>query len=229
MRSLIATIAILTLTQPVFPCGNEYVPVQEYIPVEKDSLLLSHLLPPGGQTGIPYWRHGFDKFAMTRQREDLYAAMTQSAHLYPENIQAKINKVIEALLKKDDYQLLSDYAWLELRTGDKQKAVALLEELYRRHPNEYNIAANLGTGYELTGNNEKAIELLKKAVAINPASHYGSEWLHIKILEEKIAAQPDYKKIIGLGITDYESYISNLNFKFPQPPDALKKQIAYQF
>jgi len=228
MRTLLTIIAILFSAQASFPCGNEYLPVKEYLPLKNDSLLLSHLLLPGEDRRIPYWHHGFDEFALNRRRGDLYFAMSQSANLYPENIESKMPLIINALLKKDDYQLLSDYAWLELRTGDKQKAVSLLEELYRRHPNEYNIAANLGTGYELTGNNEKAIELLRKAVSINPASHFGSEWIHINLLEEKIAAKPDYKKIIGLSITDYESYLSNLNYKFPQPPAALKKQIAWQ-
>ncbi len=45
---------------------------------------------------------------------------------------------------------------------------------------------NLGTVYELLGENENALLWIKKAVAIDPASHGNSEWIHVRILEAKI-------------------------------------------
>jgi hypothetical protein len=36
------------------------------------------------------------------------------------------------------------------------------------------------------GENQKAYEWIKKSIQINPESHKGSEWLHLKILEAKI-------------------------------------------
>ncbi len=78
--------------------------------------------------------------------------------------------------------------------------------MYAQHPNDYSIIANLGTAYELTGNDEKALELIRKAVAINPNSHYNSEWIHVRILEEKVGKK-QYDKIIDLGFTDYSKWI----------------------
>jgi tetratricopeptide (TPR) repeat protein len=133
------------------------------------------------------------------------------------------------LKKKIDFKLLSDYAWHIVRAGRAKEALYLLEKLYAQHPNEYNILANLGTTYELTGNNHKALELLKKAVAINPRSHYGSEWIHIAILEQKTAARPDYTKIMNLQTgPDITKWINNKQYKFSQPADSLLKQLAYQ-
>ena len=65
-------------------------------------------------------------------------------------------------------------------------------------------------------------------MALNPSSHYGSEWIHIRILEQKLSFSPDYPAITGLGIGNVNDWLKDKNYKFPQPPDSLLKQIAYQ-
>jgi tetratricopeptide (TPR) repeat protein len=87
------------------------------------------------------------------------------------------------------YQAESNYAVVLLRMGKTEKALAILERLIQTYPNEYNIVANLGTTYELTGQNEKALQYIKKGLELNKESHAGSEWIHVKILEAKIAMQ----------------------------------------
>jgi tetratricopeptide (TPR) repeat protein len=56
-------------------------------------------------------------------------------------------------------------------------------------PTRYATASNLGTVYELLGDNENALTWIKKAVEINPKSHQNSEWIHVKILETKIKGE----------------------------------------
>ena len=70
--------------------------------------------------------------------------------------------------------------------GQYDTAYAILTRLEKEKPNEYNIIANLGTLYELKGENEKALVYIKKAIALNSESHHGSEWFHIQILEAKL-------------------------------------------
>jgi hypothetical protein len=53
------------------------------------------------------------------------------------------------------------------------------------------VAANLGTALELLGNKEEALHWIREGIRRNPQSHEGTEWLHAKILEAKIAAQKD--------------------------------------
>jgi tetratricopeptide (TPR) repeat protein len=81
----------------------------------------------------------------------------------------------------------SNYAVVLLRMGKTSQALSILERLITEHPQEYNIIANLGTTYELTGQNEKALQYIKKGLEMNKESHKGSEWIHVKILEAKIA------------------------------------------
>ena len=88
----------------------------------------------------------------------------------------------------------SDYAVALMYLGRSTEAVARLQELEAEKPGEYVIAANLGTALELSGDNAKALHWIKEGVRRNPDSHKGTEWLHVRILEAKIAAQaqPDY-------------------------------------
>ena len=203
-----------------FACGNEYYS-QVLLPVRNDTLMLNSLLK-GNEFEAPYWINGF--FDDVKQS---YTLLTDSVFYFAGKKSAKKDWPNNETLLKNHYRLLSDYAWHEIRVGDKNYAVRLLEKLYALFPNEYNILANLGTAYELIGNNSKALELLRRAVEINPGSHEKSEWIHIKILEQKLTSPPNYASIIDLKIKDFPTWLRNDTYQFPQNPEALKKQIAY--
>ncbi|MBK9586812.1 MAG: hypothetical protein KA099_06925 [Alphaproteobacteria bacterium] len=78
----------------------------------------------------------------------------------------------------------------ELLTGDLKKAIGMFLELEQRDQ-LYASAANLGTAYELSGDNHNALKWIKEGLKRNPASHYGTEWLHVAILEAKINLEKD--------------------------------------
>lgn len=75
--------------------------------------------------------------------------------------------------------------------GRVREAVAILEDLEDKRPGFYYTAANLGTAYELSGENEKALKWIKECIKRNKDSHYGTEWLHVKILEAKLGVESD--------------------------------------
>lgn len=202
LRTLLAA-AFTLLVYNSFACLNEYN--QKAPPMDNNKLQLHKLLHSSGEAR-PYWQHGF-------QGTDNFMDL-QNYH--------------DKGTSKLSWKEMSDYAVTELRLGDKSKALAILEDLYRSHPTEYNIVANLGTAYELNGNKARALELLRKAVAINPRSHYDSEWIHIRLLEQEMAATPDYKKIIGLGVGNFPEWLIDKTYKFTREADSLKLQIAFQ-
>jgi hypothetical protein len=72
-----------------------------------------------------------------------------------------------------------------------REAIAILESIERQHPGEYVVAANLGTAYELAANDREALRWITEGIRRNPESHYGTEWLHVRILEAKIALAAD--------------------------------------
>lgn len=78
-----------------------------------------------------------------------------------------------------------------IHLGRVKEAVPVLEEAERKRPGQYFTAANLGTAYELSGENQKALDWIKEGVSRNEGSHFGTEWLHVKILEAKLALEKD--------------------------------------
>ncbi len=85
----------------------------------------------------------------------------------------------------------SDYGSVLMYQGKYQEAKHVFWNIEAAKPNLYNTAANLGTICELLGQNDSALVWIQKAIALNPQSHYGSEWIHVKILEAKINAKQD--------------------------------------
>ncbi|HKP70668.1 MAG TPA: hypothetical protein VJV05_15380 [Pyrinomonadaceae bacterium] len=78
-----------------------------------------------------------------------------------------------------------------LHLGMVGKAIKILEEIERTDPGRYYTAANLGTAYELNGEDAKALEWIREGITRNADAHNGSEWLHVKILEAKLSLAKD--------------------------------------
>ncbi|RYZ24121.1 MAG: tetratricopeptide repeat protein [Chitinophagaceae bacterium] len=98
-----------------------------------------------------------------------------------------------------NYEYLSDYGVVLLLQRKYNEARNLYARIEREAPGRYATASNLGTVYELMGRNDSALHWIRRAVAINPASHDSSEWLHVRILEAKVAgiAEPTVRQLIG--------------------------------
>jgi len=122
----------------------------------------------------------------------------------------------EELLKKKEelegdvaagfgYKAESDLAATLIYLAEYRRAIAILQPLAEQHPDEYTLAANLGTAYELAGDNHKALKWIKEGVRRNAQAHEGSEWLHVKILEAKIELEknPDWLKDRSVSGVDF--------------------------
>lgn len=128
--------------------------------------------------------------------------------------------------KLEDY---SDLGALLVFTGQYSKAKPIFLEIEQKSPGLYETAANLGTVYELLGNNDSALYWIKKAVEINPKSHEGSEWIHVKILEMKVKAKGDVNYLrthsilsLDFGNDDIPENKTGLNLEM------LRLQLYYQ-
>lgn len=108
----------------------------------------------------------------------------------PEN---RLNRVeqLRSEMERGDYRTKNDLAVALAHAGQAAEAVTLLEGIEREKPGLYVTAANLGTAYELVGNNTRALDWIRQGIQRNPDSHQGSEWLHVRILEAKLALEKD--------------------------------------
>ena len=98
----------------------------------------------------------------------------------------RLKEIEHSLNQQYDFKLHSDYGANLLKLGCTPEALQVFTALIQKYPNQYSIAANLGTAYELSGKNDSALKYIKRGVELNPSSHFNSEWVHIKILEAKL-------------------------------------------
>ncbi len=112
-------------------------------------------------------------------------------HSVAEPWETRRDRLRKALAEGGDFRVKNDLATALAHTGEAAEAVKLLEEIEAEKPGLYATASNLGTAYELAGDNEKALQWIREGIARNPASHERSEWLHVKILEAKVALAQD--------------------------------------
>ena len=111
--------------------------------------------------------------------------------------QAKV--LFENFQRTGSIKYLSDYAAKLIYLGEYEKAKNIYIEIENKKSNLYTTASNLGTIYELIGKPDSALYWIRKSVTLNPQSHEGSEWIHLKILEFKINKNQNIENsILGL-------------------------------
>lgn len=75
--------------------------------------------------------------------------------------------------------------------GQTKQALEIFLALEREKSGTYRVAANLGTTFELLGDNESARQWIQEGIRRNAGSHRGTEWLHVRILEAKLQLAKD--------------------------------------
>ncbi|MGL4423435.1 MAG: tetratricopeptide repeat protein, partial [Gemmataceae bacterium] len=77
----------------------------------------------------------------------------------------------------------TDLGALYIRFGQAEKAIEILRTARRQFPDDFRLAANLGTAWHLAGNNEQALDALDDAVRLAPAEFRPAEQLHRKFVQ----------------------------------------------
>ena len=90
-----------------------------------------------------------------------------------------------------DLRHLTELAILLVYQGQHARAAQLLLAIERRWPGHHETAANLGTALELSGHDAPALAWIRLGIRRNPSEHFGTEWLHARILESKLASAKD--------------------------------------
>lgn len=81
----------------------------------------------------------------------------------------------------------SDLVIAYLYAGKYEEALKLSTTLAVKHPKTYEVVMTHAAALELNGKYDEALAMLKKGIKINPKSHKNSEWIHVKILEDRVA------------------------------------------
>jgi tetratricopeptide (TPR) repeat protein len=124
----------------------------------------------------------------------------------------------------------SDYGAALIYAGEYNKALEVFREIERNQPGLYATAANKGTAFELMGELDSALFWIAKAVKINPESHQGSEWIHVKVLEAKVKFKDDESElwdydVLSLGFGNGKIPENSKNHQLLRLYDQLRFQI----
>lgn len=93
--------------------------------------------------------------------------------------------------RSPDVENTNDLAVARILYGRYDEAIELLRGLEASHPGIAMTAANLGTALELKGDTTGALHWIRTGYERDHNEHGGSEWVHVKILEAKVAAERD--------------------------------------
>lgn len=160
-----------------------------------------------------------------------------------------INRLDSLYKKTNNIEYLSDIGVVYIYLKQYDKAIKLYLDIEKRVPNRYSTASNIGTAYELNGQNEEALKWIQKALKIDPNSHHGSEWIHLNILKAKIGGEGFYnsKSLLnvdfgnntepkaGLDSIGQENLLDALYFQlneritFVKPKDKIVAQLIFDF
>lgn len=95
------------------------------------------------------------------------------------------------LAKPQTIETRNDYAVTLIHLGDVAQAMKILQELEHEKPGLYATAANIGTAHELLGENAEALRWIRESIRRNAQAHEGTEWVHVAVLEAKLAQAKD--------------------------------------
>jgi hypothetical protein len=124
----------------------------------------------------------------------------------------------------------NDAAVARILTGRMPEGIQLLRDLEKRQPGNAIVAANLGTALELSGADEEALTWIRESVLRDPQEHQGSEWVHVKILEAKLAMKADptwLRRNSVMGWSEGQRLPLDERSR-PRSPRAMFEAIGYQ-
>lgn len=127
---------------------------------------------------------------------DMSAGTARRKYVDTTSLVQESTKLLRHYEETNSIESLSDYAAALVYLGQYQQAKSIYHRIESQSPDRYATASNLGTIYELIGMPDSALFWIKKAIVIDPNSHEGSEWIHIKILEYKLQADKDMSSSI---------------------------------
>lgn len=159
--------------------------------------------------------------------EDHRGIVPHGHHFSIDNFESVIKSLDSLYTKTKDLDYLSDKGYVLVLQNKYSEALEIYLNIEKLQPNRYETASNIGTIYELMGENKKAHEWISKAMKINPKSHEGSEWLHLKILETKIDGLKNLSSdfLLDTNFGNESEPKSNLSLK---ELNFLKQSLYYQ-
>lgn len=171
------------------------------------------LLPPCARAGLYYSGESYAAFPSQwrgflfdqRALRNIAARPMPGQDASP--LRVKYQQDAEKLQQQlDQDKKLPPDAWADLgalyvRLGEPAKAVEVLRDAQREHPNHFAVAANLGTAWQLLGDLTQAVLALQHAVRLAPGKLLQAEEHHLKLVRLRLkqgAAAQELDDLFGI-------------------------------
>ena len=204
-------VAALLVSQPVLACINT---------VGTDHS--GHRFEPGWYVGDEL----VERLALTNQKR--YRKLLDNDSL----------RLAKAIRAEPDFKNHNDLGVNLIRQGRSVDAIRFFVVIEKRFPGRPETAANLGTALELAGFDDIVLQWIRIGIQRNAAEHEGTEWLHARILEAKIALKRDPRHLHTrsiAGVRFDSTVLPALPAAYPPGNDgrpvsayALNKALSYQ-
>lgn len=146
--------------------------------------------------------------------------------------------IVDEARKRPDFDNLTRLGVLLVYQGRYPAAIQLFLAIERLHPGRHETAANLGTALELMGRDTLALRWIREGIRRDAREHEGTEWLHARILEAKMALARDPHALDGrsvAGVTFADALLPPLPTSYPAgndgrpvKPHELERAFSYQ-
>lgn len=113
----------------------------------------------------------------------------------------------------------ADLSAAYVRLGTPEKAIGVLRTARRQFPDDFKLAANLGTAYQLSGDLRSAEAAMEDAVKLAPAKSQPAERLHLKLVRTRLNE--------GRNPPDtWDQLFQSKEQKYPADAAAIMQQLA---
>lgn len=104
------------------------------------------------------------------------------------------NRLEQIKNDKKNLDLYDDLAVAYEKSGQAEKAIAVMLDVLKKNPERYSALSNIGTFYVHLGDYTNGLKYLNKAIEINPKAHFERERYQIKAVEyiQLINAKPPF-------------------------------------
>lgn len=152
-------------------------------------------------------KDGWVLYHEDEEDEDYIVPMLPSGHSFrsKSDLEQELNTLDSIYKATGDIDYLSDKGLVLIVLGRYNEAISIYHQIEAKYPNRYSTASNLGTAYELVGENKLALKWIERSIELEPKSHHESEWIHANILKLKIGKgfYLSSRELLGIDFQQY--------------------------
>jgi hypothetical protein len=114
----------------------------------------------------------------------------------------KLSQYLDLKKNCQEELVCNDLVVAKLYNKQYPEALELSTHLVEKFPDQYAVIMTHAAALELNGKFAEALEFMQKGLKINPHSHKDSEWIHVRIVQDRLQENSTHEHVLGLDFGD---------------------------